>query len=111
MGGKVYLKCKGKSFENKKFVDITQQCFALLPQANFPANDLNFHSGEEDEIESKLSSYIFSTLTVISIGNENTRSDNSAVLVSRFSSNSHPILSRFSADFRPRKFNWTLGTW
>ena len=23
--------------ENKKFVDITQQYFALLPQANFPA--------------------------------------------------------------------------
>jgi hypothetical protein len=29
--------------ENKKFVDITQQCFALLPQVNFPANNLNFH--------------------------------------------------------------------
>ena len=29
---------------NKKFVDITQQCFALLPQVNFPANNLNFHS-------------------------------------------------------------------
>ena len=37
MGGKVCLRCKGKTccqqtFENKKFVDITQQCFALLPQ-------------------------------------------------------------------------------
>ena len=31
------------SFENKMFVDITQQCFALLPQVNFPANNLNFH--------------------------------------------------------------------
>ena len=29
--------------ENKKSVDITQQCFALLPQVNFPANNLNFH--------------------------------------------------------------------
>ena len=29
--------------ENKKFVDITQQCFAFTPQVNFPANDLNFH--------------------------------------------------------------------
>ena len=42
MGGKVYLRCKGKTFENKKFVDITQQCFALLPQVNFPGNNLNF---------------------------------------------------------------------
>jgi hypothetical protein len=24
-------------------VDITQQCFTLLPQVNFPANNLNFH--------------------------------------------------------------------
>ena len=33
-----------QTFENKKFVDITQQCFALLPQVNFPANNLNFNS-------------------------------------------------------------------
>ena len=32
-----------QTFENKKFVDITQQCFALLPQVNFPANNLNFY--------------------------------------------------------------------
>ena len=45
MGGKVCLRCKGKTllgviqlFENKKVVDITQQCFALLPQVNSPAN-------------------------------------------------------------------------
>ena len=31
-------------FCSQKFVDNTQQCFALLPQANFPANNLNFHS-------------------------------------------------------------------
>ena len=39
MGGKVCLKRKGKTllgivkktFENKKFVGITQQCFALFP--------------------------------------------------------------------------------
>ena len=31
-----------QTFENKKFVDITQQCFALLPQVNFPSNNLNF---------------------------------------------------------------------
>jgi hypothetical protein len=49
---KVCLSCKGKtllgivkqSFENKKFNVITQQCFALLPQAEFPANNLNFYS-------------------------------------------------------------------
>ena len=34
---------KGSLIENKKFVDITQQCFALLPQINFPYNNLNFH--------------------------------------------------------------------
>ena len=47
----LYLKSKGRiinsscqqTFENKKFVDITQQCFASLPQVNFPANNLNFH--------------------------------------------------------------------
>ena len=32
-----------QTFESKKFVDITQQCFALLPQVNFTANNLNFH--------------------------------------------------------------------
>ena len=47
MGGKVCLRCKGKillaiinKLLKKKFVDITQQCFALLPQLNFPANNL-----------------------------------------------------------------------
>ena len=45
---KFSLRYKGKTlleqtFENKKFVDITQQCVALLPQVNFPANNLNFH--------------------------------------------------------------------
>jgi len=47
MGGKVCLRCKGKRwlafFCIQKFVDITQQCFALFPQVNFPANNLNFH--------------------------------------------------------------------
>ena len=32
-----------QTFENKKFVDITQQCFAFPPQPNFPAQNLNFH--------------------------------------------------------------------
>ena len=51
MGRKVCLRCQRQNtagrcqqtFENKKYVDITQQCFALLPQVNFPANNLNFH--------------------------------------------------------------------
>ena len=50
MGRKVKLKWEGKivggcqqTFENKKFVDITQQCFASLPQVKFPAINLNFH--------------------------------------------------------------------
>jgi hypothetical protein len=50
-GGKVCLRCKGKNiagrcqqtFENKKFVDITKQCFALLSQVNFSGKDLKFH--------------------------------------------------------------------
>ena len=49
MGGEVCLRCKGKTllvgqqtFENNKFVDITQQCFALLSQVNFPTNNSNF---------------------------------------------------------------------
>ena len=32
--------CCQQTFENKKFVDITQQCFALLPLVTFPANNL-----------------------------------------------------------------------
>ena len=32
-----------QTIENKKFVDITMQCFALLPQVDFPANNLDFH--------------------------------------------------------------------
>jgi hypothetical protein len=50
MGGKDGLRCKGKTLQvvvnkllkTKKFVD-TQQYFALLPQVNFPADNLNFH--------------------------------------------------------------------
>ena len=51
MHGKVCLRCKGKrqniagryqqTFEDKNFVDITQQCFALLPLVNFSPNSLN----------------------------------------------------------------------
>ena len=51
MGRKVCLMCQGKTllgianklFKTKSFVDITQQCFALLPQVKFPPNNLNFH--------------------------------------------------------------------
>ena len=32
-----------QTFETKKFVEITQQCFALLPQVNLPGNNLNIH--------------------------------------------------------------------
>jgi hypothetical protein len=49
-----------QTFENKKFVDTTQQCFAFTPKTNFPANNLNFHfQSEDDEIEPRLSSKIF----------------------------------------------------
>jgi len=51
MDGKVCLRCKGKTIQGvfnkllrtKKFGVIAQQGFALLPQVNFPANNLNFH--------------------------------------------------------------------
>jgi len=50
MGRKVCLRYKGKTFCFQKFVDITQQCFALLPQVNFPAKNLNFHWRWWDQI-------------------------------------------------------------
>ena len=48
MGGKVCMRCIGKTLlgiVNKllKTKCFTQQCFALLPQVNFPANNFNFH--------------------------------------------------------------------
>ena len=52
MGGRYCLWYKGKTllgiakiqaFENKKFVEITQHCFALLPQVNFDVNNVNFY--------------------------------------------------------------------
>ena len=39
MGGKVCLRCKFKTSKLLK----TKQCFALLPQVSFPANNLNFY--------------------------------------------------------------------
>jgi hypothetical protein len=54
------------NFLFQKFVDITHQCFALLPQVNFPANKI-FTEGEGDWIESRLSSEIFSTLLLLFI--------------------------------------------
>ena len=51
MGGKVCLRCKGKTIrgivnkllKTKSLLTLCQQFFALLPQVNFPANNLNFH--------------------------------------------------------------------
>ena len=63
MVGKIYLRCKGKTLLGvvnkllkkksflrsrckiaiKKFVEITQQCFALLPPVNFAVHNLNFY--------------------------------------------------------------------
>ena len=42
MGGNVCLRCKGKTFCFQKFVDFTQQCFALLHQINFLANNQGY---------------------------------------------------------------------
>ena len=44
--GKICLRCKGKALLvgcQQTIVDIIQKFFALLPQVNFPANNLNFH--------------------------------------------------------------------
>ena len=44
MGGKVCLRQNiAGSFCFQKFVDITQQCLAILSQVNFPENNLNFN--------------------------------------------------------------------
>ena len=54
MGGKVCLMCKGKTL--LVVVNIPQQCFALLPQVNFPTKNLNLTKGEGDGIEFRPSS-------------------------------------------------------
>ena len=41
IGGKVCLRCE-QTYCFQKFVDNPQQCFAFMPQANFPAHNLNF---------------------------------------------------------------------
>ena len=41
MGGKFCLRYKCKTLLS--IVNIIEQCFALLPQGNFSANNLNFH--------------------------------------------------------------------
>ena len=51
------FRCFQQTFE---IFDITQQCFASIPNLSFPANNLNFTEG--DGIKSRLSSEIFSPL-------------------------------------------------
>ena len=41
--GKKIAGCCQQAFETRKFADINQQCFTLLTQVNFPAENLNFH--------------------------------------------------------------------
>ena len=58
MGGKVCLRCKNKTLlgvVNKLLKTKNQYCFSLLPQVNFPANNLNTE-GEGDGCEFRLSS-------------------------------------------------------
>ena len=54
---------ENSNFCFQKFVDITQQCFALSPQVNFSANNLSFHSSWRLKIKSRLFSWIFFTLS------------------------------------------------
>ena len=50
--------CCQQTFEYKKFVDNAQQCFAFMPQANFP---IIWIFTEGYGIESRLPFKIFST--------------------------------------------------
>ena len=43
MGGKVCLRCKGKTLLGVVNKLLRTKSFALLPQVNFPDNNLNFH--------------------------------------------------------------------
>ena len=51
-----------QTFENKKFLDITLQCFALLPQVNIPAHNLNFHWRWWDRIHAIFLNLFYFTL-------------------------------------------------
>jgi hypothetical protein len=64
MGGKVCLKCKGKSLLG--IVNKLLKFFALLPQVNFPPIFCIFTEGEGDGdgIDSRISIQIFSTLNI-----------------------------------------------
>ena len=56
------------NFWKQKFVDITQQCFALSPQVNFPGDNLNFHWRQRwwDQIQAIfLNLFYFTYLTSI----------------------------------------------
>ena len=54
------------NFENKKFVHITQQGFAVLPQVNFPANSLNFQWRWCDQIQAIfLNLFYFKLFTIV----------------------------------------------
>jgi hypothetical protein len=59
MGGKIGLRCKGKTLLDKKFVDRAQQCFAEKNKnRTFKCSQLL----EGNEIQSRLPFKIFSTL-------------------------------------------------
>ena len=67
IGGKVCLKCKGITLlvvVNKLFVfnPTTQQCFALLTQVTFPANNLNFHWRWWDQIQATFLNLFYVTV-------------------------------------------------
>ena len=71
-----------------------KQCFALLPQVNFFANNLNFTEG--DGIESRLSSYIFCTLKFIPQTKEET-----SLNVAFFLCQCHKNQSKFKSEVCP----------
>jgi len=54
-----------QTFENKKSVDITHQCFAITPKQIFPPIILIFTKGEGDGIKARLPFKIFSILIKI----------------------------------------------
>ena len=85
MSEKVCLRCKGKTLlgvVNKLFVLISllttpSNCLPLHLKQTFPPIIWIFTQGEEDEIESKLNSYIFSTLAQITASRGTLKLENS----------------------------------